>query len=38
MPPRLGDHTDDVLQGLLGIEETELRNLAEKSITKRKSP
>jgi crotonobetainyl-CoA:carnitine CoA-transferase CaiB-like acyl-CoA transferase len=38
MPPRLGAHTDDVLQGLLGIEETELRNLAEKSITKRKSP
>jgi crotonobetainyl-CoA:carnitine CoA-transferase CaiB-like acyl-CoA transferase len=38
MPPRLGDHTDDVLQGLLGIKETELRNLAEKSITKRKSP
>ena len=38
MPPRLGEHTNDVLKELLGIGETELRNLAEKSITKRKSP
>jgi crotonobetainyl-CoA:carnitine CoA-transferase CaiB-like acyl-CoA transferase len=38
MPPRLGDHTDEVLQGLLGISEMQLQDLAEKSITKRKSP
>jgi len=37
MPPRLGDHTDEVLHELLGIEEAELQALAVKSVTKRKS-
>jgi crotonobetainyl-CoA:carnitine CoA-transferase CaiB-like acyl-CoA transferase len=37
MPPHLGDHTDEVLQLLLGIEEAELQDLAAKSVTKRKS-
>jgi crotonobetainyl-CoA:carnitine CoA-transferase CaiB-like acyl-CoA transferase len=36
MPPRLGDHTDEVLQELLGIEEADLQALALKSVTKRK--
>jgi crotonobetainyl-CoA:carnitine CoA-transferase CaiB-like acyl-CoA transferase len=30
MPPRLGDHTDEVLQGLLSIQEPELEALAQK--------
>jgi crotonobetainyl-CoA:carnitine CoA-transferase CaiB-like acyl-CoA transferase len=38
MPPRLGDHTDEVLQGLLGIQEPELEALAAKAVTKRKLP
>jgi len=37
MPPRLADHTDEVLQELLGIEETELQALAAKFVTKRKN-
>jgi crotonobetainyl-CoA:carnitine CoA-transferase CaiB-like acyl-CoA transferase len=36
MPPRLGDHTDEVLRELLGIEEAHLQALALKSVTKRK--
>jgi len=36
MPPRLGDHTDEVLQELLGIQEPELKALAAKAVTKRK--
>jgi crotonobetainyl-CoA:carnitine CoA-transferase CaiB-like acyl-CoA transferase len=37
MPPHLGDHTDEVLHELLGIEEAELQALAAKCVTKRKS-
>jgi crotonobetainyl-CoA:carnitine CoA-transferase CaiB-like acyl-CoA transferase len=36
MPPHLGDHTDEVLRELLGIQEIELQALAAKSVTKRK--
>jgi crotonobetainyl-CoA:carnitine CoA-transferase CaiB-like acyl-CoA transferase len=36
MPPRLGDHTDEVLRELLGIHEPELEALAAKAVTKRK--
>jgi crotonobetainyl-CoA:carnitine CoA-transferase CaiB-like acyl-CoA transferase len=36
MPPALGEHTEAVLQGLLGIKEDELRKLADKSVTGRK--
>lgn len=36
MPPALGEHTEDVLQKLLGIKDDELRKLAEKSVTGRK--
>jgi crotonobetainyl-CoA:carnitine CoA-transferase CaiB-like acyl-CoA transferase len=36
MPPALGEHTEDVLQGLLGISEDELRKLDEKFVTGRK--
>jgi crotonobetainyl-CoA:carnitine CoA-transferase CaiB-like acyl-CoA transferase len=38
MPPRLGDHTDEVLQELLGIQEPELEALVAKAVTKRKRP
>jgi NADPH:quinone reductase len=37
MPPHLGDHTDEVLHELLGIEEAELQALAANSVTKRNS-
>lgn len=36
MPPALGEHTEEVLQGLLGVTDDELRKLSEKSVTGRK--
>jgi crotonobetainyl-CoA:carnitine CoA-transferase CaiB-like acyl-CoA transferase len=38
MPPRLGEHTYEVLRELLGIQATELEALTAKAITKGKHP
>jgi crotonobetainyl-CoA:carnitine CoA-transferase CaiB-like acyl-CoA transferase len=34
VPPRLGEHTDIVLQNMLGMNEAERRRLTEQSITR----